>query len=203
MDEFKSNSHRSKAAQPEEAETEKKVEKVVTGAVSVRKKSGFREFTEDFLTKDVNSVKNYVLLDVLIPAVKKAISDIVTNGIDMLLYGESGGKRTSGMASKVSYRNYYDQRRDREDPAVPRAKTGYRYDEVVFDTRGDAESVLMRMEEIIDEYGMVAVADLYDLADIKGNHTDYKYGWTDLRMATPVRVRDGFVLQLPKAMPLS
>ena len=203
MDEFKSNSHRSKAAQPEEAETEKKVEKVVTGAVSIRKKSGFRELTEDFLTKDVNSVKNYVLLDVLIPAVKKAISDIVTNGIDMLLYGESGGKRTGGIASKVSYRNYYDQRRDREDSTVQRARTGYRYDEVVFDTRGDAESVLMRMEEIIDEYGMVAVADLYDLADIKGNHTDYKYGWTDLRTANPVRVRDGFVLQLPKAMPLS
>ena len=142
-------------------------------------------------------------MDVLIPAIKKAISDIVTNGIDMLLYGESGGKRSGSVASKVSYRNYYDQRRDREDPTVQRAKTGYRYDEVVFDTRGDAESVLMRMEEIIEEYGMVAVADLYDLADIKGTHTDFKYGWTDLRAAVPTRVRDGYVLRLPKAMPLS
>lgn len=201
MDEFKPNSHRSKEEPPEEAV--KKVEKVVTGAVSVRKKSGLRELTEEFMTKDVDSVKNYVLLDVLIPAIKKAVSDIVTNGIDMLLYGESGGKRSGGVASKVSYRNYYDQRRDREDPTVQRAKTGYRYDEVVFDTRGDAESVLMRMEEIIEEYGMVAVADLYDLADIKGTHTDFKYGWTDLHAAVPVRTRDGYILRLPKAMPLS
>ncbi len=74
------------------------------------------------------------------PAVKKAISDIVTTGIDMILYGEAGRSKNNGTASKVSYRNYYDQATDR----VPAGPVGNRrntpdYDDILFDTRGDAE----------------------------------------------------------------
>ena len=58
------------------------------------------------------------------------------------------------------------------------------------------------MDEIIDMYGRVSVADLYDLVGITGNYTDNNYGWTNLASAEPIRVRDGYVIKLPKAMPI-
>ena len=49
---------------------------------------------------------------------------------------------------------------------------------------------------------MVSVMDLYDLVGITGQYTDNKYGWTNLRNAEPVRTRDGYMLKLPRAIPL-
>ena len=85
MEDYKPNSHRYKEAQKRAAAEDKKVEKVVTGTVKVKKKNEIGRLKDVFISEDVNNVKNYVLMDVLIPAVKKAISDIVTNGIDMIL----------------------------------------------------------------------------------------------------------------------
>ena len=86
---------------------------------------------------------------------------------------------------------------------MPRTRTGYNYDDIILETRGEAEEVLERMEELIETYGIVSVADLYDLVGITGNYTDNKYGWTNIRNAEPVRVRDGYMLKLPKALPIN
>ena len=141
-------------------------------------------------------------MDVLIPAMKKAVSDIVTNGIDMILYGDERGSRRRAPSERVSYRGYYDQRDDRTIDRV-RTRTGYSYDDIIVDNRGEAEEVLSRMDELIDQYGVVSVGDLYDLVGLTGNYTDQKYGWTNIRTAKPERLRDGgYVLKLPKALPI-
>lgn len=70
--------------------------------------------------------------------------------------------------------------------------------EPIFETRRDAEEILNYMEDLIDEYGFVTVADLYDLVGVSGNYTDNKYGWTDISNAEIVRVRDGYMIKLPK-----
>ena len=201
MEEYKPNSHKYKEDQNRSA-PEKKVEKVIAGTVKSKKKSEIRKFTDVFISEDINNVKSYILLDVLIPAIKKAISDIVTNGIDMILYGETGKTKSNSTASKVSYRSYYDGRNGRRDYSAIRTKISYNYDDIILDNRGEAEDVLSRMDELISTYGLVSVADLYDLVGVTGNYTDNKYGWTNIRSASVIRVRDGYMLKLPKALPL-
>lgn len=203
MEEYKSNSHKSKEEQRTAKTSEKKVEKVVSGSVKTRKKSEIQKFADVFIQEDAQKVKSYILMDVLVPAVKKAISDIVTNGIDMILYGETGHTKKNGSASKVSYRSYYDKRDDRRNYSSNRTRTGYEYDDVTLDNRGEAEEVLSRMDELIATYGLVSVADFYDLVGVTGNYTDNKYGWTDIRNASVVRIRDGYTIKLPKALPLN
>ena len=74
----------------------------------------------------------------------------------------------------------------------------------MFDTRGDAEAVLDSMNDIISQYGMVSVSDFYDLANVANdNYTMNRYGWTNIAGATAVRVRDGYILKLPRAIPLN
>lgn len=191
---YKPNSHKSK-------EESKKVEKVVTGTAKT-KKNDLRKLSDVFISEDAANVKSYIFMDVLVPAIKKAISDIITNGIDMILYGESGRTKRSSNASRVSYREYYDRKDESYTPAS-RTHSGYGFKDVVLETRKDAEAVLTRLEEIVDEYGMVSVADLYELAGIEGHYTDNNYGWTNVRNVDIIRVYGGgYMLKMPKAIPI-
>lgn len=192
MENYPSNSHKAR-----EEVAEKKVEKVVSGKTSTKKKSGIRKLSDTFLSEDVSNVKSYIFSEVLLPAAKKLVSDIVTNGTNMLLYGEIKNKK--GNSSKVSYSRYYDDRsRDYRSPVV---RNNFDYDEIIFETRGDAEAVLDAMYDILNQYKVISVAELYDLASITThNYTCNNYGWVDLRGSSVVRVRDGYILKLPRAL---
>jgi hypothetical protein len=202
---YKSNSNKSKT---EELKVEeRRVEKVVTGKVLTKKKSGLSKFTEEFISEDAKNIKTYVFGEVLIPAIKKAISDIVTDGIDMILYGGQGGQGRSrrSSADKISYKNYYDDRNrggGSRQPERPGAgyNNQYSYDDIILNSRGEAEDVLSRMDELMDSYGLVRVADLKDLVGITGNYTDNKWGWTSIRNAEIIHVRDGWVIKMPRAV---
>ena len=110
MEEYKSNSHKSKEQESRKVE-EKRVEKVVKGSTRTKKKSELSKIKDTFISEDAANVKSYIIGDVLIPAAKKAISDIVSNGIDMILYGgKSPNRDRRGSSNYISYRDY--SRRD-------------------------------------------------------------------------------------------
>ena len=200
MVDYKPNSHRSKENQKDTSADRKKLEKVVTGTVKTKKKGEIRKFTDVFVSEDISNVKNYIFMDVLVPAIKKAISDIVTSGTNMILYGGTGGSRSSRV-DRISYTDY-----SKRNSACPvdnyRSRSGYSYDDIILESRGEAEEVLTRMDELVEQYGVVSVADLYDLVGKSCEYTDNKYGWTNIRNAEPIRVRDGYMLKLPKALPI-
>lgn len=206
MEEYKSNSYRSKETQKNDnvKPEDRKIEKVVTGVVKTKKKSKISQAMDNFISEDAKNVKSYVLGEVLIPAIKKAISDIVTDGIDIILYGETRGKNRRSTADRVSYRSYYDDRggRNRMNERQAIMAGSYSYDDIILSTRGEAEDVLSRMDELIETYGLVRVADLYDLVGITGNYTDNKYGWMNIRNAEIIRVRDGYMIKMPRAVPI-
>lgn len=206
------NSHKSRAEKA--AQTDKSVksennepingkraDKIVHGKVKTRKNE-MRKLTDVFISEDVANVKTYILMDVLIPSIKKAIYDIIVNSLDMSLFGGRGGGRRP-TADRVSFRDYNGvSRRDDRTYSGNRTLSGYSYDDIVLETRGEAEAVLSRMDEIMDEYEIVRVADLYDLVGITGDYTDNKYGWTNIRNAEVVHVRDGYKIKMPRAMPI-
>lgn len=204
MEEYRPNSHKSRENPPPAApSSEKKVKSVISGSANRKKRSEAKKFADVFIQEDVNNVKSYILMDVLVPAIKKALSDIVKEGIDMILYGEAGRSRKTGPTSRINYRGYYNSDYDRRDRPQVRSRDIPDYDEILFDTRGDAEAVVDAMNDIISQYGLVSVSDLYDLANL--DHPPYtmnKYGWTNIGGAKAVRVRDGYVLKLPRAVPI-
>lgn len=203
MDEYKPNSNKYKQEQ-KAAPEDKKIEKVVSGVVKTKKKSELRKLSDVFISEDAPNVKSYILMDVLVPAIKNAIEDVVINGIRMILRGETGARKSSGInASRVNYTKYSDSRDNDNRYSSSRVRSGYQYDDIIIPSRGEAEEVLSRMDEIIDNYGMVSVGDLYDLVGVPGQYTDNKYGWTNIRNARAERVREGYLLKLPKPLPLN
>lgn len=184
----------------EEKNEERKVQKIVIGPVKTKKKSEAKKLVDTFISEDATKVKEYILMDVLVPAIKKAISDIVTNGIDMILYGGSGKAKSNIPGSRVSYVNYNNP--SRFDSRQPIQRSAYSYDDIILQSRGEADMVLSQMDEIVSQYGFVRVADMYDLVGITGNYTDNNYGWTDIRSAQIIRVRDGYMIKMPRALPI-
>ena len=202
-DNLPDNSHRSRNEKQAMIEG-KRVEKVVHGKVKT-KKNNARKLTNVFITEDAANVKNYVLFDVIIPSIKKALYDLVVGALDMTLFGGRGGGSNDkrSISDKISYKDYNSiSKRNERSYGNTITTSGYSYDDIVLETRGEAESVLSRMDEIISEYDEVRVADLYDLVGITGDYTDNKYGWTNIRNARVVRTRDGYKIEMPRALPL-
>jgi hypothetical protein len=203
--EFPSNSHKykQKANQPKE---EKKVEKVVTGEVVRRKPPLSRRFMETFFGgNDSKGVWDYVMFDVMVPAAKDMVSDAVSGGIERTLFGESHSssrRRRSASAPRdyVSYNRYGPGGGRREDPrpATRRSRSSHDLEEIILATRVEAEEVVDGLYDLVSRYEMATVADLYGLVGTTGSYLDEKWGWTDIRTAGVRRVREGYLLDLPK-----
>lgn len=195
-----SNSHKSKEQEPQYNKPKKDLSPVVSGKATTKKKSGIVRFADVFLPEDVSSVKEYILTDVIIPKIKSMLHDIGSEAWDSF-WGISGRSNSRGTASRVSYVSYDKYSRDKK-PDSPR-RSGVNYEEIVFPTRGDAESVYDRMSELCDTFGNVSVADIYELADVPNdNYALNKYGWTSMEGAQVVRLSGGgFTIKMPKARP--
>lgn len=208
---FPSNSKLTKQGIPRVSQENKKVEKVVTGLVKTQKRGFRKKMADIFLEDDTKSVGSYIFNDVLIPAAKSMISDMVGGGIEMLLFGDRRGRNTSRRdsgRSQTSYGSYYrsidrdprEKDRPRELSRTSRAR--HDFDEIVIEQRGEAEEVLSLLVDLTVDYGQATVADLYDLVGIASSFTDNKYGWFDLREAGVTRVRNGYLLNLPRTQVL-
>lgn len=208
MDNYTPNSHKYKAElkEKESAEKRKKVEKVTNGTVKVKKKSETRKFIDNLMGEQMSDIKSSIKNDYIIPAIRNTIWDVFTNTLDMILFGGSGGRsHKRSVSDKISYRSFYDDIRSdsrRYDDKRDRSRSGYDYDELILPTRGEAQAVLNAMDNMMDEYKIVSVADMYELMGETCPYTAYKYGWTNIRTAEIVRVHGGYVIKMPKAMPI-
>lgn len=204
MNDFKPNSHRFKDAQKDTKQERRKIEKVVRGTAKTKKKSEISKFANAFVPENKANIRDYIVWDVIFPTIKDTVWEILSNGIHMVLFGESSrGRKNSTPGSRVNYNNISSgTSRSIDRFADNKTRNGYSYDNVYLESRGEAEEVLTRMDELIELYGTVSIADLYDLVGITGQYTDNKYGWRNLRNAEAVRTRDGYLLKLPKALPL-
>ena len=73
-----------------------------------------------------------------------------------------------------------------------------------FKSRGDAERILTKMEDIIYKNRFVSLLDFYDLTGQPTRSTDDNYGWTNLDRAKVERLRsdNGYIIRFPSPMPL-
>lgn len=209
MEEYTPNSNKFKKEQREASEDRKKVGKVVQGTAKTKKKNEVQKLADVFISEDLVNIKTFIISDVVIPTIKKTVSDtvggifdIIRNSVDVALFGESGVRRRNTPGSKVSYNKFYDNRDDRRQANTARTRTRFDYDDIVFETRGDAEAVLDQMEDMIERYGSCSVLELYDMADLTPPpYTSSKYGWANIHGASVIRSRDGYIIKLPRALP--
>ena len=183
-------------------------EKKVIAKAKVQKKSAIKEALRTFFAQDLPEIAEHLIVDVAIPAAKNAITDMVTQGIQQLLYGEVDPRRrsTSGYTSySRSSRDlrgnaYYESRRT--ERREPRKSKPTNVEDLVFDTRGDAVDVIEYIAETIEEYGQVSVADLMSSVGIQPRYTDERWGWTTTDAFELRQIREGWLVSADRPEPL-
>lgn len=178
----------------------KKLAKITTGEVKVKKTGNGSRLAKKIFAEDMASIKSYIIDDLLIPNIKNFAIDafsIMLNGKTAprnnptgtyFAYNRMNTSQTNQFGKPAGS---YSSRADRHD-----------YNQIAFQTRGDAEGVLYAMREQIKQYGRVTIADMYELVGCDCEFTDYKWGWFDLNNSYAVNTRDGYVLSLPRAVAL-
>lgn len=200
----------SKREREEKASPDKRVQRVTQGEVIVQKKTLGRKFREVFIEADFRSVVRYVISDVLLPAARNTIVDASTKGIERMMYGDAAMRRRGypGMQSRVTYqtpvsRAYPASPISRSAPTLADSRSSrLSPDDFVISTKEEADLVLERMTDIIDQYQIVSVADLKELVGFPTNHVDNKWGWDDLSTVRVIQVRDGYLIDLPPTGPI-
>ncbi len=180
-----------------------KAKKAITGKATVKPKSEVKKFTDIFVAEDAGNVRDYVVDEVILPAIRNLLHDMVTEAADMMF----GVKRRTG-ESRSSYRygSYYrgGETSTRRDEPPFRSRRDFDVGEIVLETRADAEDVLAEMDDLLARYGEVTVTNLYDILGMDpSNYQANHYGWTSLRDAGVQHVHDGYLLKLPRPVPLA
>lgn len=200
---YGANSQKSKA--PEPAEQPRVSGPVISGTAVERKEPLRKKFLQAYAGDSAQSVGQYLLMDVIVPGTKNIISDLVTQGINRLLYGGSRPVQ-NGVRSNVGggYGRFFNgganggQNQQQSQPVVRQAQQAHGFGEIVLQTRSDAELVIDSLRELIEVYGNAKVANLYSLVGITGDFTNQSYGWTNLSRAGVIQIREGYLLDLPQ-----
>jgi len=196
---------------PNSEASKKKIERVTSGEVTRKRKSLRKQLSETFVAGDMKTAVRYVMFDVLLPAAKDMVVEAGSAGIEKLIFGESRRRRgasspQAGATGYVSY-NRYSGPMGSGVSTPPRAisrqsRARHDFDEIVLDSRVEAEEVIDRLFDLVSRYESATVADLYELVGLASTHTDHKWGWTDFRGSGVTRIRDGYLLDLPDPEPL-
>lgn len=185
------------------AEKEKKELTKIDGKVVAKKKPLWKRFVDMFEPDDTENIKDYVIDEVLLPGIYDNVSNLAIDAVNaflsMIFHKKPNYRRNSYGSSKVSYSSYYDSKkdRDRED----RYRKVLDPIDVIFEQRSDAELALDSLKECISKYEVATINDFYDIARVTGSgeYTDEYYGWRDVSGAYIGRVREGYVINLPRA----
>jgi hypothetical protein len=197
------------------APDDKKLEKVITNEVIRRKQPLTKRLAQTFFGGSAKSAAQYVMMEVLLPAAKDAVADAFSQGVERIIFGEtrSASRRGGFRGVNLVPNNFTAYNRITSPSGVapyqpnntlsPQARAHHNFDEIILATRPEALAVITRLQGLITTYGSCTVADMYAIMEITSEYTDNKYGWTSLQGADIVRIREGYLLDLPRPVQLS
>ena len=224
LNQYRGNSMASKSSNPNDIPEREPVERVVSGR-KIEESPG-KKFLSEFFADDIRNIKDYIIYDVLIPATKNAISDAITNGIDIALFGKANARNNiySNTIKRVPYntfgssiysgsntvtRRITSPNEQTQERRMPGYRNAYSVQDVLIPfsmdephnvTKAKATEALATLRMRLSRYGFVSVADFYEtvLNEVPNDIMDHKWGWYDLSGACMQQARDGFILRMPK-----
>ena len=220
MEDYSSNSIKSKLSENLPAEVERPtVEKVITTKAETRKKGIFGKFRENFIQTDAKTVGDTIIKEVVEPSIKNLLFDSITNALRMFWFKESGPTVSTGSPlSRITFgtpqKTAYDSIFKSKSQPIQKTQTAetYDYGEVIvgiatsdggniIENRKAAETVLKTMDDICNsQFKQASVADLLQCVGLETTKVDFRWGWTSFGEAKIVRLNDGrFLIKTPKA----
>ena len=193
-------------AAPPKVEKEE-LKKITTGQATVRKPAWYKKFGRSLIADDVTNIREWIMVEVVIPSIRNLLADSIKGSTDRVLYGQARGRGRGfgysggfvGGVERPGLRTRYDKMADGEPRKMlsREARARHDFDEVVLESHAEAAAVIDALIHRVEQYGSATVTDLYDLVGVTGSYADRNYGWTDLRDADVRQFRGGWLLDLP------
>ena len=189
---------------PQQAVPQKKVAApVVTGVIPVKRPAS-RRFFDFVFAESPKALLAKVGKDVVVPRIRDGLRQTAVAFIDGMFYGNAAPP--SNLLSQVGMRggvvNYQAISGGlsglQQARMANQSHVGGNYQDLVLPSQEAAEVVLANLFELLNQYRVIAIGDLNDLVGKTSTPSDNSYGWTSLDGARISKVRDGFLLELPR-----
>lgn len=174
-----------------------------------KKKPWYKRAADTFIVEDTKSIKSFIIHDVIIPTLKDTFYEVVMGSLGMALYQDTkarGGRRRSSLSSSdrtyISYGDISTNGRSRERDRSRVLINRIDIDDLIVDTANEAHLIIDALCDRIEMYEEATVQDLYDLRGVSAPRTAMYQGWKDLSTARVHKVPEGWLVELPKPIPL-
>lgn len=213
---YPGNSHKSKEVPAVE---EKHITPVTQGVV--RRKPGLgSRFSSLFITENPRDAFERAILERFVPGLRDSIVELLVDTVEKSLSPGAGNvvrgasnayrRGSTSTPGYVTYNKFSGARKpSNENPRAgisSRARATHNFDDILMDSRIEANEVLSGLFDVLTKYEVATVADYYELVGETGSFTDTMWGWIDImdiRDAEIVRTRGGkYQLRLPRPVSL-
>lgn len=176
--------------------------------VKPKKKKFGQKMKEAMFSEDIGngSVTEYVFFKILIPSVKRILSDMANTAINMAL-GLDPKTRTIQANMHTANASVYRDRNYSRGYSASEQNRRSAISELVWD-EATANDIFNQMSDLIERYGNCSLADAYSIMGLGDRicRTDRNWGWTSMRGADVVavdRLDDRWIIDMPPARPLN
>ena len=184
----------------------KEIKQVIPdGAAKKVARPASRKFFDFLFAESPKDLGKKIMRETVVPRLKASFEEAANGFLAGMLWGGqtrpapnvvSGAVMRSGAVNYTGVSTQNAMLAARQ-ASVPQQNTG-NYQDLVVPTLPFAEGLLANMYDLLNQYRVVTVADLYEAAGLSSGIRDNSYGWTSLEGAKIVHDRGGYVLQLPR-----
>ena len=193
------NSNIEKSRQANTTEQNSETKAVAQGRLKTVKRR--TRLSDIFTPEDTSSVASFVFTRLIIPRLQVLAVDTINAVARAIFLGE----RTSEPSRKTpggytSHQGYYggEKKSAAKLSSSKKTKGSFQFQEVIVDSYGDAQLILDRLDEQLDNQGYVSVSDLYEAARLPCPFTGNYYGWENISSARIVTDSDGYLIEMPE-----
>lgn len=166
-----------------------------------------RRFLDYVFAESPKDLLKRVGRDTLMPRAKAGVEEALQNFIHGMFWGQGQPPlsnivkgtvlRGGGMNYQaISTGSALQQAQAQASPSATQSSGNY--EDLVCPSQEIAERLLAQLYEVFNQYRVVAVADLYEMANITPAASDNSFGWLSLDGARITKERNGYVLALPR-----
>ncbi len=155
------------------------------------------------------TMKSFIFDEIVTPLIQRAVVEGVTGAINYLVKGDAYADRKATNSFGKSYINYNGISSGKPSSGGGQyvysgKNSGMEIENVWFESRVDAQRVLDEMTSVIAQYDILTVNGFYDLIGRTSliDPSNEKFGWSDLRNAYITGARGGWIIHLPRPMPI-
>lgn len=155
------------------------------------------------------TMKSFIFDEIVTPLIQRAVVEGITGTINYLVKGDAYADRKDVRQFGKSYINYNGISSGKPSGSAGQyvysgKSSGMDIENVWFESRVDAQHVLDEMQGVISQYDILTVNGFYDLVGQTSriDPSNEKFGWSDLRNAYITASHGGWIIHLPRPMPI-